>query len=235
MYSTNQRPDLFTECWDQPAGRSGGDFVVSVTTATGVRIAIGDVAGHGDTIAPRAAVVRRLVERDLRDNVDEETFRRWNQIFGGVVPAGGFVCITYIEINPKNGQARIANAGNPSVLLRRDDGRIEYFPTTGMILGVVEDAEWKPPRFVSTSLEANDALVCFTDGLTERTGPGKEPFGLDRVVRAVTYGAATSALNSLRNWVDAFSAKEAEQDDLTVFCVKRATAGGPLGGRIGYG
>ena len=28
MYSMNQRPDLFTECWDQPAGRRGGDFVV---------------------------------------------------------------------------------------------------------------------------------------------------------------------------------------------------------------
>lgn len=205
-------PRLFSESWMEPAGRSGGDFLVSVPTDCGWRILLGDVSGHGEEVAYAASAARALTVRALRRPVTRDVFRTWNRDLQPLL-AGRFVCLTFLEVNPAEGRLTIANAGNPAVLVRRREGHVDTYPGTGAILGLLNDADWHPPQFVETRLHTDDRVVCFTDGLTERSNAHHELFGLDRVARLVAY-ACGSPIRLLRRSMRAFA--DSDPDDVTI-------------------
>lgn len=205
-------PRLFSEAWMEPAGRSGGDFLASVPTDRGWRILLGDVSGHGDDVAQAAHAARALTVQELRRPVTPRVFRSWNRELQPLL-GGRFVCLTFLEVNPAEGRLAIANAGNPAVLVRRRQGYIDRYPGTGAILGLLSDAEWNAPRFIETRLHMEDRVVCFTDGLTERSNAHHELFGLDRVARLVAY-ACKSPIRLLRRSMEAFA--DSEPDDVTI-------------------
>jgi phosphoserine phosphatase RsbU/P len=64
---------------------------------------------------------------------------------------------------------RLAAAGHPAPLVLRADGALESVPCRGPLLGVIRTVAHED---VQVTLAAGDALVCFTDGVTEGRGPG---------------------------------------------------------------
>lgn len=214
-------PQMELESWIQPAGRSGGDFVNIVTAGDRCRILLGDVSGHGPSVARVAGQVRAHTRADLNGAVTPSLFRHWNRELRPFLD-GRFVCLTYVEVDPMHGRVLIANAGNPAVLLRRSDGGVEEYSGTGPILGILGDADWEPPQFVRTRLAPFDRVVCFTDGLTESRNAVREFFGLERVIRLVGR-AWRSPVRVLRKSMRAFRAAP-EPDDVTVLALGTARA-----------
>jgi serine phosphatase RsbU (regulator of sigma subunit) len=209
---------LAIEQWSRSAdGGPGGDFVICFQTPTTLRMIIGDVCGHGREAAAVAERVRRRLERDVRRPLSAVRFRRWNRELKREL-LGGFVSLTAVEIDRASGAARIANAGNPAVLVQRADGRQETFANTGMVLGILDRIDWVEPSISHLRLGPDDRVICFTDGLTERLSSEREIFGLERVKRAIAL-VAGSPVRALRRWVAAFEGPGAEQDDLTILCV----------------
>ena len=70
----------------------------------------------------------------------------------------------------------MACGGHPPALLRRADGAVEELGTPGTLLGLVRDPELADRH---SELRPGDALVLFTDGITEARAPERvlEPGG----------------------------------------------------------
>jgi sigma-B regulation protein RsbU (phosphoserine phosphatase) len=212
--------DVTTASWCRPAGRAGGDFLLSFRTPSVVRLIVGDVSGHGDSVAEVAASVQARLCRDLLRPVRPALLRKWNRDLAEVT-GERFVCLTYLELDLRDGTLTIANAGNPALLIRRSRGTVEAFANTGMVLGILEDEVWTPPCFIRTKLGFDDLVVCVTDGVIEQCSPGREQFGLERLVQALS-DATRPPLRMIRRWVAAFSGHTPFSDDVTVLCVQPA-------------
>ncbi len=80
-----------------------------------------------------------------------------------------FITAAYVLLNQRRDsvQATVSLAGHPPALLRRADGTVETVGRPGTILGVFER-----PTLTNTrvSLHRGDALVLYTDGVTEARG-----------------------------------------------------------------
>jgi hypothetical protein len=164
-------PGLELSARYRPAGEGlaiGGDFydVFPVDEHTWCLV-IGDVCGKGAEAAAmtsaaryslRAAVIR---ERDpgLAIGVLNESLLSddWH---------GRFCTVAVVFLTHRGDQvsAAIASGGHPPPLLRRADGRVEAPAVEGMLVGLLEHP---PPPTRTMSLAPGDALLLYTDGVTE--------------------------------------------------------------------
>ncbi|EFC84518.1 SpoIIE family protein phosphatase [Parafrankia sp. EUN1f] len=146
----------------------GGDWYSAVTMPTGdVLLVVGDVAGHGiDAVTAmvnlryslRGLAVTGAGPAQLLGWLNTITHHLTDQVTGTAI------CGRY---DPLTRTLRWSQAGHlPPVLLR--DGRARHLPVPeGILLGVVDDAEYEER---TTVLERDDILLMFTDGLVERRG-----------------------------------------------------------------
>ncbi|MDG9690981.1 SpoIIE family protein phosphatase [Streptomyces sp. DH17] len=157
--------------------RLGGDFY-DLFAIDGDRFAffLGDVCGKG----PQAAAVTSLIRYTLRaaalhDPDPVAALKTLNHVlherYTGDDPRYCTTIFGTLEPHPTTGEAtvRIASGGHPPALVLRADGRADYLSTPGgLLVGVLPTA---PFTAATTTLGPGDALVLYTDGLTEaRTG-----------------------------------------------------------------
>ncbi len=176
----------------RPNGAVGGDFFdVLALSDTRAGLFICDVMGHGVRAALVTAMVRALLE-GLRDIAADpgrllaEMNRDLIGIFGKAsVPV--FLSAFYATVDTTTGSFAYANAGHPAPLLvRRAQNEVAYLPAPGGApgppLGVRDQASY---AITCTSLARGDVLLLFTDGLVEVLGNEQEPFGEEKLRRAV--------------------------------------------------
>ena len=125
------------------------------------------------------------------------------------------------KANP-DGAIEVAVAGhNPPLLLK--DGKVQSIQATGVPVGLFCEAEYGVNNL---KLTKNDALLLYTDGLTEsfNSSDGGEEYGEQRVINQLvgsghlaTKSVVEEIIRSQKNWL-----KESSQtDDVTVLAVKR--------------
>jgi PAS domain S-box-containing protein len=133
---------------------------------------VGDVCGKGAEAAALTAMVRytlraeavhRARPRDVLGLVNQAILRQFQD--------GRFCTVLHgrVRIEPGSARVRIAAAGHPPPFVLRASGALEAVSCSGALLGVISAVSH---RDVHLTLEAGDALVCFTDGVTEGRGPG---------------------------------------------------------------
>ncbi|WP_435191853.1 PP2C family protein-serine/threonine phosphatase [Streptomyces sp. bgisy126] len=145
----------------------GGDFYDAVVRRDGaLALFVGDVCGRGAEAAALAGLARHTLRVLLEDKAPPgEALSRLNGVLTGQ-QAARFVTAFVGVLTPAGDGYTVeaASAGHPRPLIRRADGRVEEVRASGMLLGVVPDALYEPGR---TVLGPGDALVMFTDGLSE--------------------------------------------------------------------
>lgn len=180
----------------RPAGHAevGGDFFdVFPLSRRAWGIVVGDVCGKGPSAAaittaaryaaraaaiehPEPAQVLGLVNEALLLDDEDDGMRFCTMVYGRLrAQRDGF-------------QLTVASGGHPLPLLRRRNGRVEALGSHGTAVGLVRDVDLVDRR---VRLVPGDAVVFFTDGLTELR-LGKELFGSDGVAAALA-GAEGSA------------------------------------------
>jgi serine phosphatase RsbU (regulator of sigma subunit) len=149
----------------------GGDFYDMFETAgSGWTVVVGDVCGKG----PDAAAVTALARYTLRAAAMRETapsgiLRTLNEALLRQRRDRRFCTVAYAHLAAEDGGARIgfASGGHPLPIVLRADATVEWLGVHGTLLGVVPDPELEDR---SAQLGPGDALVCFTDGVTEAGG-----------------------------------------------------------------
>ena len=213
----------------QPANTVGGDFYDILPRPDGtVLVAVGDVAGK----ASPAALLMALLLAMLRTLVDEDLeltalVQRLNKQVVRQAPPSRFITLFLASYTPASGHLRFVNAGQTPPLLRRQNGAIERLSTGGVALGMFEGSTFEAGE---TNLCEGDALVMYSDGITEAETPDGQPFdeaGLERTLALHAGAYQTSAAADLGRAV--FSAVERHRrdrrlaDDLTVLVLSRVT------------
>jgi hypothetical protein len=191
----------------------GGDFYDVFPAGDGLMVLLGDVTGKGVSAAALTSTARHtartgalfdadppavlsLVNRVLRDRPQMSPVT--------------LVCATLRETPDGGAEMTVASAGHPLPLVRRAAGGIETVGVSDVLLGVVDGDHW---RTECVRLERGDALLFYTDGVTDTPGAGGR-FGEARV-RAVLEGAPPepeAMLQTLDSAVSEFQAGDVSDD-----------------------
>ncbi len=222
-----------------PANTVGGDFYDILPQPDGhVIVTLGDVAGK----ASPAALLMALLLAMLRTLVDEglgiaALVARLNLQISRHAPPSRFVTLFIALYDPRTGDLQFVNAGQTPPLLRRQNGRVERLMTGGIALGMFEGSTYEAGY---TRLEPGDALVMYSDGITEAEDPTGEPFdesGLERTLALYpgTFPEATAASvgRAIFDAVERHRRDSRLSDDLSVLVLSRlrnSVAGLPAAG-----
>jgi len=211
----------------KPANTVGGDFYDILPRPDGrVIVALGDVAGK----ASPAALLMALLLAMLRTLVDENLeigalVERLNTQVTKHAPPSRFITLFVASYDPRTGDMEFVNAGQTPPLLRRQNGAIERLMTGGMALGMFEGAKYVAG---TAHLEPGDALVAYSDGITEAEDPTGAPFdeaGLERTLALYpgTFPEATAASvgQAIFDAVERHRRDSRLGDDLSVLVLSR--------------
>ncbi len=170
-----------------------------------VGIAVVDATGHGLPAALLTVFIKRAL-RGVRENgaapnwSPADVLTRLNaELFEAELSDCPFVAATYAVVNVNEGTVQLARGGAPYPIIRRANGSLEQIRTDGMVVGVVPDATYE---VATLSLEADDELVLYTDGLdhialTNGALPAPTNGATTSEVMAATLGDADNASTAL--------------------------------------
>lgn len=184
-------------------------------------IVIGDVSDKGAPAALYMAMARALIRTSaLRHHSPANTLMQVNETIYAQSTYTMFVTLVYAVLDPETGVLSYTNAGHNPPIIRRASGRIEQLARTGRVVGAFEKLHLTED---SITLERGDALVLYTDGVTDALNPGGQDYGMDRLVTAATSApaAAPELLDSLRADLALFTQGAPQPDDITYFVVTR--------------
>lgn len=124
-------------------------------------------------------------------------------------------------LDPETGAVRYANAGhNPALVLRRD-GAIEELGATGIPLGIMPNASYECGQ---VALAAGDALIIYTDGITEAKNERGEEFDghLQEACRKHRHRSAAALADAISSSLERFIGSRPYEDDRTLVIARRS-------------
>jgi phosphoserine phosphatase RsbU/P len=156
-----------------------------------------------------AAEVLRQVNRRLAPDMGEDMF----------------ITIAYLILDPARRHLTIARAGHEPPLLYRD-GRLEEIPSPGMAVGI-DSGELFDSVIADRvqPLQTGDALVIYTDGVTEAQDPQGREFGreaLEEAIVASASGGARAIAETIVERVRRFRGAAGQNDDITLITLYAA-------------
>jgi PAS domain S-box-containing protein len=203
------------------ANEVGGDFYDVVRLEDGWIGFVGDVTGKG---APAAAITARA--RYTMISVAQLTGQATaalERVNVALVELGGLpfctVACAQLHGDPREGRVEIISAGHPLPYLVGDDGA-ERAGHSGPLLGFDRRASWTS---TPVTVAPGEAIVLFSDGVTDTIGQGRERFGEERLRQTLTAGAGVSAaelVERLDSRLLEFQDSE-QRDDIAVLVMRR--------------
>ena len=212
--------DLFAS--SVPAKNVGGDFYdCFMLDSHHIAIVIADVSGKGMP----AALFMATTKMCIRDYASvglkaEEVFTRVNSSICENNKKGMFVTAWLGILDLSTGVLDYVNAGHNPPLVRGRDGVFKFLAMkTNLILGAYESYTYRGERLV---MAPGDAIVLYTDGVTESRTEAAELFGNDRLARLLNrQGGLTGAeiVKAVNDGVNRFAGACEQYDDITVLAL----------------
>jgi serine phosphatase RsbU (regulator of sigma subunit) len=146
--------------------KAGGDWCEVITLSDSlVVLTVGDVSGHGMSVAPTMAVMRRSVLRACQEGQSPSDVLSIANGVAGNVGDGVLVTAIVALVDQRRRTLTFANAGHPPPLLLTSNGHAFLaHPPADLPLGVF-------PHLIAATyvvaFPADALLVLYTDGITE--------------------------------------------------------------------
>src|SRR5580658_41374 len=210
----------------------GGDLYYLTACSHGViaRIALADVAGHGEIVSA-AAVRLRDALREHVDHWDQSMLiRRLNESILQGAPQSRFATAFLASFYRESGELLFTNAGHPPPLWYRAaagewsllaDSTPYSKEIVDLPLGMIEGTSYTQ---TAVQLGMGDLLLLYTDGINESEDASGEQLGLDRlltIARGLPVESAAAAGQGLLSAVGSFRGSVAPSDDETVVALER--------------
>jgi serine phosphatase RsbU (regulator of sigma subunit)/CHASE3 domain sensor protein len=151
-----------------------------------VGVIVVDVSGHGPEAGLRALLLKHLLVPALKLELDPADALHWVAGQIGDTEEWFATCVIY-EVNAATGRCLYANAGHPPALLVGPRG-LQELPPTGPLFSDLPGMRWETAE---TTLEPDEVLVVFTDGIIEARSESGEEYGEDRLYASLASATST--------------------------------------------
>ena len=201
----------------------GGDYYDFIQRHDGkMLVALGDVSGKGTAAALLMSSVHAAIHGQVAAKSPlPEIIRSVNTYLSENTPSNRFVTMFLAELDPADGTLKYINAGHNPPLIGRISGQVQQLDSGGFPLGIMPFAEYE---IGETKLESGEALVIYSDGVSEAANLKGEEFGMERLSEVVKKHRTASA-SGLRDKVEStlsmFTQTAPAGDDITLVIVKR--------------
>ncbi len=210
----------------RPARMVGGDlydFIPLLQDPTQMNIFIADVTGKGVPAALFMALSRTILHVESTYGYSPaETLQRVNHFIVRNSRNPLFLSIALFTVHTDTGRLIFANGGHDRPLwLRQTTGTVESLSAAGMLLGVFPEVRLADNE---VQLAPGDAIILYTDGITEAQNEWGELFGDERLCEVAAAHLGSSASQLLEGVVTAvtqFTGATPQADDLTLVVIKR--------------
>ncbi len=222
-----------------PTQKVGGDFVHVVQLGDEcVGVFIADVMGHGVRAALVTAMLRAFVEETgSRGTEPGQLLTQLNRDLTAILREAGdltFATAFYLIVDSRAGMLRYACAGHPCpARLNRRLGTVEMLHCPRTIAGpglcVFPNAVYGTSQ---SSIEDDDVILLYTDGVTEASNSDDELFGIERLQQALQKHAmleVTALAEAVYSEVEHFAADAPFADDICLAALNVSLCDSPHG------
>jgi PAS domain S-box-containing protein len=201
----------------------GGDFYdVFNLTEDQWYLVVGDVCGKGAEAAAITALARYTIRAAAVRRRSPSAILRWlNDAMLSQDTGGRFCTIAcaHLDLGRIPARLTVACGGHPAPLVMRADGHVEELGAAGTLLGMVHDPELQDR---SIELGAGDAVVAYTDGLTDAAAPART-WSPEDLATALAGARGRSATAIAQHMVDAAIGDVAQpRDDVALLALRMA-------------
>jgi sigma-B regulation protein RsbU (phosphoserine phosphatase) len=216
----------------EPAREVGGDlYGVCAAGAERLVIFLGDVSGKGipaSMFMVRAISLARLLAREIA--APERILARLNDELAADNPSGMFVTFLCAVFEPRSRRMTLANAGHcRPVLLSPGCPPRWAVKKLGTALGFEPGIDFPPTELV---VQDGDALVFYTDGVSEAFNSQEECYGSERLLAdagALVDHSAAAMAGRLLEKVREFAGRAPQSDDIAILVLRINGAGEMIG------
>jgi PAS domain S-box-containing protein len=213
----------------RPAGEEhevGGDFYdLFATTEDHWFAVIGDVCGKGAEAAAVTALARYTIRAAAAQIRSPAAILKW--VNEAMLREGTSrfctVAVAHLDRSAPTTRLTIAVGGHPAPLILRADGTVEAAGAGGTLIGLVDDPTLTD---VTTDLAPGDAVLLYTDGVTEAEAP--RHVWTPEELSAMVAGAAGASAQALVDHVAeaALAGLEAPpRDDVAILALRLSPEG----------
>lgn len=209
-----------------PAKTVSGDFYdIFRIDNSHICLIIADVSGKGISASLFMLMAKMVIKNYAKLNIPiSEVLERANNELCENNDANMFVTVFIGVFNIETGEFRYANAGHnlPVVLKHNQNAEfIKAYP--GFVLAGMENMKYK--EFTIT-LDKNDAIYMYTDGVTEAQNVNDELFSDERLIKLFNekdYNkmSVKEVLEDVRKEISNFCIDAEQSDDITMLMFRR--------------
>ncbi len=226
----SQIADLDIAGFMQPATEIGGDYYDILQQDGRVKIGIGDVTGHGLESGMLMLMVQTAVRTLLENNeTDPQQFLNAlnRTIYHNVQRMDSEKNMTLCLLDYENGKVRISGQ-HEEILVVRKGGMIQRIDTVdlGFPIGLEKEIT-EFLAYADIQLLPGDAIVLYTDGITEAENINNEQYGLKRLIKVIKENwqeAAEEIKQAVINDLWQFIGEQKLLDDVTLVVLKQNVA-----------
>jgi len=202
---------------------AGGDLFLTASGVPGLRhILLGDFTGHGLSAAlgaiPVTSIFYTMAEKGYSlKNIAREI----NSRLKAVLPTGLYFCACMVEWNYTHHIARVLNFGLPVVIVVNSSGVVKnHIHSQHPPLGILPEID-REFHYVEVSLEHDDCIYLFTDGIIETQNTAGEQFGLERLEQLLTkFQVPEQRFDYICRSINEFRGDTPQLDDMAIAEIK---------------
>jgi len=211
-----------------PARQVSGDYFDYIRVDDErLGVAIADVSGKGVPASLIMAICRSVLRAEAARNPSPaDVLRKVNRQLYPDIKEDMFISMAYLILDHHRDSITLARAGHDAPLLYKHQSQtVTPVKSPGMVVGI--DSGNVFDRLTvdfAISLERDDCLVLYTDGVTETLNAEEDEFGLDRVIQAVRARAndgAQAIVKKIIQDVRDFTGSLPQNDDITLIAIRK--------------
>ena len=206
-----------------PAKEVGGDYYDFFDLEDGrTGVCLGDITGKGITAALLMSNLQAALRSQSLIYTDcAMSVQNTNKLLFRSTEASKFATLFYLVLDSVNHNLEYCNGGHDTPLLFKQKGDEVELPATGMLLGFMEESEYKKEKI---EIDNGDILLIYSDGVTEAMNVEKKEFGLEKVKDLIRNNMSEGAeiiKEKILDEIKLHTSGAEQSDDITLIILKR--------------
>ncbi|MFZ0917786.1 MAG: GAF domain-containing SpoIIE family protein phosphatase [Candidatus Udaeobacter sp.] len=211
-----------------PARQVSGDYFDYIEVDDErLGVAIADVSGKGVPASLIMAICRSVLRAEAARNPSPaDVLRKVNRQLYPDIKEDMFISMAYLILDHHRNDITLARAGHDAPLLyQRRSEIVAPVKSPGMVVGIDSGSVFDRLTVdFAVSLERDDCLVLYTDGVTEALNTEGDEFGVDRLMQSVRSSAkdgAQAIVKKIIQEVREFGGPAPQNDDMTLIAIRK--------------